>query len=187
MEHVSADPLPFDTNAPAAGQARLEDFLARHKGLIQRVVRHVGGRRVELLREDIEQEVLISLWRRLGREQPLDLTPSYVYKAALRETVRSLRREGSRGGQSATFQGDWPGSANEPFADVSHRECVEALEKSLAELPDDRQRAARLHLQGFRVEEIMTMCGWPYQRARNLVARAMADLRVALRERGIRD
>ena len=187
MEPMSADPLSLDQSAPA-GQARLEDFLARHKGLIGRVVRHVGGRRAELVREDIEQEVLISLWRRLGREQPLDLTPSYVYKAALRETVRTLRREGSRAaGRCETEESEWPGTANEPFADVSHRECLEALEASLAALPPDRQRAARLHLQGFRVEEIMTLCGWPYQRARNLVARAMTDLRVALRERGIGD
>lgn len=184
---MSADPLSV-ANAPAAGHALLEDFLARHKGLIQRVVRHVGGRRAELVRDDIEQEVLISLWRRLGREQPLDLTPSYVYKAALRETVRTLRRESTRAlGRSEIEEADLSGSAHEPFAGVSHRECVEALEKSLAALPADRQRAARLHLQGFRVEEIMTMCGWPYQRARNLVARGMADLRTALREKGIRD
>jgi DNA-directed RNA polymerase specialized sigma24 family protein len=49
----------------------------------------------------------------------------------------------------------------------------------------DRARAVKAHLAGFSVEEIMALCGWPYQRARNLIARGMADLRLALRERGM--
>jgi RNA polymerase sigma factor (sigma-70 family) len=166
----------------------LEAFLEKHKGLIQRVVRHVGGRRAEPMREDIEQDVLVALWRRLGREQEIDLTPSYVYKAVLRETIRAIRKEATR--EARTEDGvsvELVAAGGEPFEALSHQECVEALEASLQALPAERQRAARLHLQGFRVEEIMVLCGWPYQRARNLVARAMSDLREALRERGIRD
>ena len=43
----------------------------------------------------------------------------------------------------------------------------------------------RAHLAGFDVQEIIGMYGWPYQKARNLIARGMADLRAALRRRGI--
>ena len=41
------------------------------------------------------------------------------------------------------------------------------------------------HLQGFDVREIMRAYGWTYQKARNLIARGMQDLREALRSRGI--
>jgi hypothetical protein len=41
------------------------------------------------------------------------------------------------------------------------------------------------YLAGFSVPELMTMYGWSYERARNLSARGMADLRARLRMRGI--
>jgi DNA-directed RNA polymerase specialized sigma24 family protein len=44
----------------------------------------------------------------------------------------------------------------------------------------------RAHLQGLSVAEIMALYGWSYQKARNLIARRMADLRGALREKGVR-
>ena len=49
----------------------------------------------------------------------------------------------------------------------------------------DRARAVRGHLAGFNVEELMTLYGWTYQRARNLIARGMADLRTELRAKGL--
>jgi DNA-directed RNA polymerase specialized sigma24 family protein len=72
-----------------------------------------------------------------------------------------------------------------PDDDMRRREQREALRASLEALAPDRARAVKAHLAGFSVEEIMALCGWPYQRARNLIARGMADLRGALRERGM--
>lgn len=165
--------------------SQLQAFLNQHQGLIRRVVLHVGGARAAALREDVEQNVLLALWQRLGREQSLDLTPSYVYKAALRETIRLMQVENTRGIRNAGPPADEVASPlSGPDEDVWRRECLEAIEAGLSGLSADRQRAARLHLQGFRVEEIMSLCGWSYQTARNLVARAMADLRVAMREKG---
>jgi RNA polymerase sigma factor (sigma-70 family) len=175
------------SSPPAAGPeaSQLQAFLDQHQGLIRRIVLHVGGSRVAPMREDIEQNVLMALWRRLGREQDLDLTPSYVYKAALRETVRLLQVERVRDLRDAGPVADEVAApAGGPFEGVWRRECLDAIEAGIAALSADRQRAARLHLQGFRVEEIMRLCGWSYQTARNLVARARADLRTALRERG---
>ena len=59
------------------------------------------------------------------------------------------------------------------------------VESRVSALAVDRQRAVRAHLAGFDVREIMRMHGWPYQKARNLIARGMAELRAALHERGI--
>jgi len=43
------------------------------------------------------------------------------------------------------------------------------------------------HLAGYEVKEIMAMFEWPYHKARNLIARGMADLRRKLDARGYRD
>ena len=54
--------------------------------------------------------------------------------------------------------------------------CIDLLETS-------RQRAVRAHRAGFEVTEVMEMYGWPYNKARNLIARGMAELRQSIRER----
>jgi DNA-directed RNA polymerase specialized sigma24 family protein len=43
----------------------------------------------------------------------------------------------------------------------------------------------KAHLMGYSAQEIMTMHGWSYNTARNLVARGMADLRLELERRGV--
>lgn len=166
----------------------VDELLARHRPLIRRVVRHVAGRRAESVLDDVEQKVMIGVWRRLQGEQALELTPSYLYKAALRETVRTLRQESARRVEPlGDGLSEPPAEAPGPADELRGRERGEAIEACLQELAPERQRAVRLHLLGFRVEEMMTVCGWPYQKARNLIARGMADLRVALRSRGIDD
>jgi DNA-directed RNA polymerase specialized sigma24 family protein len=61
----------------------------------------------------------------------------------------------------------------------------DALAEALGAMAPDRARAVRGHLAGFNVEELMKLYGWTYQRARNLIARGMADLRTELRKRGL--
>jgi len=73
----------------------------------------------------------------------------------------------------------------DPEAALGHAELARALERALAWLSGDRERAARAHLTGFSVEEIERLYGWSYQKARNLIARGMADLRARLRDEGI--
>ena len=58
------------------------------------------------------------------------------------------------------------------------------IRESLSILAPDRRRAVQAHLMGFDVREIMEIRGWSYNRARNLIARGMADLRRELEKRG---
>ena len=67
------------------------------------------------------------------------------------------------------------------YADVFTPAALTALEL----LAPDRARAVRGHLAGLDAHELMQLYGWSYQRTRNLVARGMADLRDALRARGV--
>ena len=52
-------------------------------------------------------------------------------------------------------------------------------------MPENRQRAVRLHLEGMTTTEIGSLMEWTEPKARNLVYRGLADLREALRAEGI--
>ena len=104
----------------------------------------------------------------------------------MRETVRALRREQGRcevpiDGQDLEFTA----SGADAQATLERRQLGEIVDTCVGALPEERARAVRGHLEGLDVAELMQLYGWTYQRARNLVARGMADLRAALRKRGV--
>jgi DNA-directed RNA polymerase specialized sigma24 family protein len=167
-------------------RARFEDMVRQYGRLIAAVVARVGGARTSLVRDDIHQQVLIGLWRQVEREQTIEHPASYLYRAAVRETVRALRREAAREAEPLEdvacprAQG-----SDDPYQAMAAREQASCLEAGLLALAPDRGRAVRGHLQGFDVTEIMRHHGWTYQKTRNLIARGMADLRRALIEKGL--
>jgi RNA polymerase sigma factor (sigma-70 family) len=169
-------------------RVRFESLVRQYGRLIAGVVRRVTGSRGDLVREDVEQKVLVSLWRRIESEQTIDYPSSYIYRMAVREAVRMMRQETSRAQepleevQAGTAVAD---RREDPYDHAARAEQRRQIEESVDELLPDRQRAVRAHLSGFDVQEIMAMYGWPYQKARNLIARGIADLREALLRRGI--
>lgn len=174
------------TPAPAGGDARLEQLVGQYGHLIALAIRRVGGKTVEAEHDDIAQSVRVALWRRLQGEQTIDHPSSYVYKAAVRETVRAVARLRARALTPLDEVGEDPPSPTTP-ADrlMEAREQRAALAAALQALSPERAQAVRGHLAGLSVDELMRLRGWSYQRARNLVARGMADLRARLRARGV--
>lgn len=170
--------------APPA-DSELELLVRRFSRLVRAVAARVGGSAGRQLADDVEQEVFVSLWKQLQREQSIDNPSSYIYRSAVRETVRLL----SRGGRAGTVEEDAAAGISDPAATpderVVSRERREALADAIQSLSIDRRRAVQAYLAGFSVAETMNMYGWSYQRARNLSARGMTDLRAALRKRGI--
>ncbi len=176
---------PMDARHP---DARFEALVRDYGRLIRHAIRRAARTDAPRLADDIEQTVLVSLWQQVAREQAIDHPASYVYRAAVRETVRAIRRDRAQSARAEPAGEEVERvmtTGTTPEDDVRRREQRDALRASLETLAPDRARAVKAHLSGFSVEEIMALCGWPYQRARNLVARGMADLRAALRERGI--
>jgi RNA polymerase sigma factor (sigma-70 family) len=182
MASVSA--ASVESTSASGREGRFEAMVRQYGRLISAVVARVGGQATSIFREDIEQQVLIELWRQVDREQKIDHPSSYLYKAAVRETVRVLRRELSRGAVPEGIEERRGGES--PYQSLAGKEQAAAVEECVAALAADRQRAVRAHLSGFDVQEIMAMHGWPYQKARNLVARGIAELREALLQRGVR-
>lgn len=163
---------------------RAADLARRYARLIRSAVARVSGAEAARIGDDVEQRVLLQLYRQLTGEQEIHHPASYLYRAAVRETVRVLRGE-LRADRSREAAAELPRAEPGPERRLASRELRQQMAAALATLTADRQRAVRAHLAGFEVAEIMAMNGWTYNRARNLVARGMADLRLALRARGV--
>jgi RNA polymerase sigma factor (sigma-70 family) len=168
------------------GNARLEALVRQYSRLVRAVAGRVGGAKGREIAEDVEQRVFLSLWKQVSREQTILNPASYIYRCAVRETIRLLngdRRDEQALDQQVVETVQSP--AMGPDDRLAARERALAMAEVLRTLAPDRRRAVQAYLAGFSVAETMGMYGWSYQRARNLVARGLADLRTALHERGI--
>jgi RNA polymerase sigma factor (sigma-70 family) len=174
-----------DRGRAAGREERFAALVSEYARLVRSVVRRTARGASAALGEEIEQRIFTDLWKRLGREEAIDHPSSYVYRAAVRETVRALRQEAAQGGEGLDGE-PAAGGGDDPHHRLAARELGNMIEEEIARLPPERERAVRLHLGGFDVQEIMAVQGWPYHKARNLVARGMADVRERLRKRGVR-
>lgn len=169
---------------------QLEALVEQYGALIRRVIARVLGTRLPGAHEDIAQQVLINLWRQLDREQTIEHPASYIYRMTIREAARALRQGMAHTvlpleetAETADFAA--PVSSN-PEEILAGKAEAARIAGALGTLTSDRQRAVRAHLAGFSVTEIMAMHDWPYQKARNLIARGIADLRDRLKSEGAR-
>ena len=182
-----ARPIPLDDLPQVrADEGAIEEIVRKYGRLIRHAIRQTGGRDAASLADDIEQTVIVNLWQQVAREQTIDHPASYIFKAAIRETVRAVRRQ--RAHEQRAAGRDAPSGVHPPDPEqiVASRQRRETLTAALASLAPDRARAVRAHLGGWSVQEIMNLTGWSYERTRNLIARGMADLRSTLIERGVR-
>jgi len=161
-----------------------EPLAKKYSRLIRSAVGRVAGPQLSPSdAEEIEQKVLIGLWRAMPGEQMPSNPSSYLYRAAVRETVRTL--ESRRRVQVVELDENHQDRLPTPHRALESKELGVAIRDALATLSPDRMRAVQAHLIGFAVQEIMSMKDWPYNKARNLIARGMADLRRELKQRGV--
>jgi RNA polymerase sigma-70 factor (ECF subfamily) len=163
-----------------APRSTFERLVRRYGRLVSRVVAKAARGQAKGAEADIEQRVMVGLWRQLSREQTVEHPSSYLYRAAVRETVRYLKEESRRGQVALDEAVEQAAPLPDPEQSLAAREQGRRLEAALERLLPERAVAVRAHLEGHEVQEIMKLHGWPYQKARNLIARGMADLREAL-------
>lgn len=171
-------------NQPASNRHRaLEELISRYARLVRTAVHRVAGPLTDAVAEDVEQKVAVALWKAMPGEQIPRHPASYLYRAAVRETVRALRPlQKARSGELPIDHRD---PSPSPDALLESKELGMTIRDALSNLAPDRRRAVQAHLMGFGVQEIMEIRGWSYNRARNLIARGMADLRRELENRGV--
>jgi RNA polymerase sigma-70 factor (ECF subfamily) len=142
---------------------------------------------------EVEQEVLLRVWRTLERESELRAPASFLYRVVATALVDAVRRRRARPEEQLMLESqDSSGSADEPRAAAPNpeqaagrSELLALVERQIAALSDRRRLAVRLHLQGFDTTEIGRLAGWSEPTARNLVYRGLEQLRRRLREQGI--
>jgi len=181
-------PAPDTEKGPKPPRAMIEELVRKYARLVKSVVRKVGGAAAAAHGDDVEQRVFLEIWKQVSRERTIEHPTSYIYRAAVRETVRLLKQE--RRHELPEETGQAVAQATEPQIEdpqerLRFRETAARVQEVIEALSPDRRKAVRAHLSGFNVREIMELEDWSYNRARNLIARGMADLRRTLRELGI--
>jgi DNA-directed RNA polymerase specialized sigma24 family protein len=195
---ASVPPLPWPDSAAVADvrPARLVDLEAAPKGaaarfdlmlrqydrlivsIVSRLGRQFGLRRDSFtVRDDIAQEVRFDLWKQVARGVVIEFPATYIYRATIRETVRALRRAASRDMEPLDDEGAQAIEPADPFKILVARDQMRQVHEGVASLSTERRHAVEAHLTGYEFQELMSMHGWSYQKARNLVSRGMADLR----------
>ena len=175
---------------------RLREILYEYGGLLRRAIERLAPGRSGVLADDVEQEARIRVWKALQSGTEITDPPSYLCRVALTATVdavrtaRSLREEPldtRRPGDDAPIaEGPaYPGLS--PEAEVLQSERVAGLRHAVDALPEPRRSAVRLHLRGFRPDEVGRLMGWSSAKARNLAYRGLEDLRAELRRRDWND
>jgi RNA polymerase sigma factor (sigma-70 family) len=192
LEVTGVTPLAPSAAAPAAAVAtdrvvQMEELLQRYGRLITAMVRRVSSQGSAHLREDIQQRVLISLWKQLLRAQTIEFPAAYIYRTTVREAVRVTRQESGRAQEPIEAGEDAGGltSPHDPHVELDRKEKMGHIRAAVEAIAPDRRQAVWAHLSGFDVTEIMDRYGWTYQKARNLVSRGMADVRRILQEGGL--
>ncbi len=164
----------------------LESLVTRYAALIRAAVSRVAGPRSADVGDDVAQRVATALWKRLRSEEAIEHPSTYIYRCAIRETLREVERLGEVE-SIKPIEDNLVDPGLDPEVRLRGRELETTVEQCLGDLQPERAQAVRAHLAGFDVDEIMELHTWPYQKARNLVARGMADLRELLARRGVRD
>lgn len=166
----------------ASADSLLTTLVSRYQKLVRSVISKVGGPVLRASGDDVEQQVWVAIWRRLQGEQKIDHPTSYIYTVARREAIRAVQDELARLRRSDRAPDLVALATSDPHRRLVAREYGETIRAALVRLAPDRRRAIQALLSGLDVYEIMDLCGWSYQRARNLIARGRADLQAILKE-----
>lgn len=162
----------------------LDDIVTRFSGAIRATAARYRLGPAEL--DEAEQEVRIRLWKVAGTPENLSqLSASYLQRVVTTAILDLLRRRR----RAATHDpvDDLPLADQRPGSDaaVEAASLSEIVAASVASLADARRVVVKLHLEGYRRDEIEALLNWSEAKTRNLLYRGLADLRALLNAKGI--
>src|SRR5262249_21674210 len=156
---------------------------------VRRTVMRTCPARLMNKAEDIVQAVMLRVLE-IQQQQGEIRTTTYLSRAAYSVLVDEIRRQLKRPESSLEAleaealerSSATHGRPPDDLGDLgdSVRDCLERL-------PDARQLAVTLYLQGFTAEEAQRSLGWNLKKVRNLTYRGMADLRSCLEGKGFKE
>jgi RNA polymerase sigma factor (sigma-70 family) len=172
--------------AEEATSQALESLITRFGRLLRQVARHRGLTDAEAA--ELCQDVRIRLWHALTNGQRIAGVPaSYVHRVAMSAALDMIRRRRARREEpleDPCFTGEraLPGIAVLPtFETAVEQEEFSDLVAGLVDgLAEPRDVAVRMYLAGHNHRAIARLRGWTEAKARNLLYRGLADLRMKL-------
>jgi len=144
--------------------------------------------------DDIEQEVKIKIWKEILKSEKKILNlGSYIWKVTYTTTCRimktlSMERKmaWSQSEESQNFaENTARDNGSSPNHHLEKKELMEIIKETIDSLIESRRAVLKLYLMGMDQMEISEFFGWSEGKVRNLISRGLADLRNALRERGL--
>ena len=172
--------------------ARFADVLEQYGRLLRDAIARACPRHLGLQFDDLEQEARLRLWKALRDERDIRDLASYIYRVAATTTIDAIRRLKAR--REEQLSSDGPDGLERPEPEreavdgeetLDRRLLLDRVEGVLGRLEGRRSQVVRLHLQGFTTTEMASLLGSTEPSARNLLHRALKELREKLREEGI--
>jgi len=162
----------------------LDEIIRRFSGSIR-----ATGARYRLPPSDIgeaEQEVRIRLWRVCGNPENITkLSASYLQRVVTTAILDLLRRRRRAATHDPVEDLPLPAPGPGPDADAEAASLGIVVQAGVNSLGLSRRTVVKLHLEGFRRDEIEALLGWSEAKTRNLLYRGLSDLRGYLVARGI--
>ncbi len=162
----------------------LDEIVRRFSGSIR-----ATGARYRLPPSDIgeaEQEVRIRLWRVCGNPENITkLSASYLQRVVTTAILDLLRRRRRAAMHDPVEDLPLPAPGPGPDADAEAASLGIVVQAGVKSLGLSRRTVVKLHLEGFRRDEIEALLGWSEAKTRNLLYRGLSDLRGYLVARGI--
>ena len=155
---------------------KFDELVRSHARLMAAAVRRICGRRHRELIPDVEQEVYLALWKRLGSGKEIEHPTSYLYKMALTTALAVVRAHEPRGGAVPLEEAPAERPAAQP-AGLELAERRRLLAEVLGQVGADEARALRAYLAGFSHPEVAELFGWSESVARHRIYRSLKRLR----------
>lgn len=173
--------------------ARFAAVIEQYGRLLHEAVARACPTRLGVQADEVEQDARLRLWKALESEREIRDLASYIYRVAATATIDAIRRlkarredplpdgEQPEGPVAVEVQRGAPGGEQA----AAHALLLEKVERVLAGLAPRRSQLIRLHVQGFTTTEMGRLMGSTEAAARNLLHRALRELRERLRDEGI--
>jgi RNA polymerase sigma-70 factor (ECF subfamily) len=143
-ESSSADDAALVHRARTGDEAAFADLMERHQGRVYQHAYRLLGNPQDA--EEVLQDTFLQVFRNLGRFEERSRFSTWIYRIATNEALMRLRRASRRRevlldaappGETERARESVQALARTALDDVMDREVREALERSLADLPEE--------------------------------------------------
>jgi len=165
--------------------AAFEELIERHQALVIGTVARMLGSNSDV--EDIAQQVFIRVWKSAGRYVPRAKFTTWLLKITRNLVFNELRRSKRRAyvpiqidpnAEEIPLKDE---AAQSPDASLLETELQQAIDKSIAELPETQRMAVILRrYQGLSYEQIADVLDLSVPAVKSVLFRARTELRARL-------